>query len=203
MATNKLSRNDLDIIVDWIEPNSRVLDMGCGDGSLLRLLNEEKQTTGYGIELNPASIPKCIENGVNVIQTNLDKGLKHFDSDSFDYVVLSLTLQAMRRPDRLINEMMRIGKQGIVTFPNFGHWSARFQIGLLGKMPVSRNLPNRWYDTPNIHLCTLRDFEALCKQQNIKILESRAVNHAHKTSLGLKLFPNLLGEIALYRFSKH
>lgn len=202
MATNKLSRNDLDIIIDWIEPNSRVLDLGCGDGSLLRQLKEEKQTTGYGIELNPKSIPKCIANGVNVIQTNLDKGLAHFDSNSFDYVVLSLTLQAMRRPDKLINEMLRIGKQGIVTFPNFGHWAARFQIGLLGKMPVNKNLPNRWYDTPNIHLCTLRDFEALCKQQNIKILESRAVNHAHKTSLGLKLLPNLLGEIALYRFSK-
>lgn len=202
MATNKLSRNDLDIIIDWIKPNSRVLDLGCGDGSLLKLLQEEKQTTGYGIELNPESIPKCIENGVNVIQTNLDKGLTHFDSNSFDYVILSLTLQAVHKPDKLINEMLRIGKQGIVTFPNFGHWNARFQIGVLGKMPVSKCLPNRWYNTPNIHLCTLQDFEALCKQQDIKILQSRAVNHAHKTSLGLKLFPNLLGEIALYRFSK-
>ena len=202
MKTNTLSRNDLDIIIDWIEPNSRVLDLGCGDGTLLRHLKEDKQTTGYGIELNPESIPKCIENGVNVIQTNLDKGLTHFDSNSFDYVVLSLTLQAIRNPDKLLNEMLRIGKQGIVTFPNFGHWNARFQIGILGRMPVSRCLPNRWYDTPNIHLCTLRDFESLCKQQNIKVLESRAVNHAHKTSLGLKLFPNLLGEIALYRFSK-
>ena len=113
-----------------------------------------------------------------------------------------LTLQAMRYPNRLLPEMLRVGTHGIVTFPNFGHWLARFQIGVLGKMPLSRTLPNQWYDTPNIHLCTLRDFEALCHDLHIEIAERRAVDHAHKTSLGLRLFPNLLGEIALYRFTK-
>ena len=195
-------RPDYAIIAEWIRPGSRVLDLGCGDGTLLTYLSVEKGVTGYGMELEDAYIPVCIEKGINVIQSDLNEGLAEFDDDSFDFVVLSLTLQAMRYPNRLLTEMLRVGTEGIVTFPNFGHWQTRFQLGFLGKMPVSEALPNQWYDTPNIHLCTLQDFEALCKDLKIKVLERRAVDHAHKTSLGLRLLPNLLGEIALYRFTK-
>jgi len=197
-----ISRYDWQIISDWINPNSRVMDLGCGNGALLKHLQETKNVTGYGVELNPNMIPQCINNGINVIQTNLDKGLNHFDSDAFDYVVLSLTLQAMRNPKALLEEMLRVGKQGIVTFPNFAHWRNRWQIGVTGKMPVSDELPHKWYNTPNIHLCTLHDFHSLCKQLGFKMESSIAVQRNGKQSLGLKLMPNLFGEIALCRFSK-
>lgn len=195
-------RPDYAIIADWIRAGSRVLDLGCGDGTLLAYLAREKNVTGYGLEIDDKFIPLCIRRGVNVIQTDLDEGLSEFDADSFDHVVLSLTLQSVKYPDRLLREMLRVGREGIVTFPNFGHWSCRFQLGLRGRMPVSRTLPNEWFNTPNIHLCTLKDFENLCRKQNIDILEFHAVDHAHKTSMGLKLLPNLLGEIALYRFRR-
>jgi methionine biosynthesis protein MetW len=195
-------RPDLAIIADWIPSGSRVLDLGCGDGALLSHLARNKNVTGYGTELADESIPKCIRSGVNVIQLDLDEGLSEFDDDSFDFVVLSLTLQATHYPERLLEEMMRVGTQGIVTFPNFGHWMARFQLAFLGRMPYTRALPSDWYDTPNIHLCTLKDFEALCHKLNFRILERRATDHSHKTSLGLRLLPNLLGEVALYRFRR-
>lgn len=201
MSSVEPIRPDFAIIADWITPESRVLDLGCGDGYLLRYLSRVKRVTGYGLEIDPDHIPECIRAGINVIQMDLDRGLAEFDDDSFDYVVLSLTLQAIRYPDRLLGEMLRVGRQGIVTFPNFGHWQARAQL-LRGRMPVTRTLPNRWFDTPNIHLCTLRDFEALCADLDIHVLEHHAVDHAHKTSLGLRMLPNLLGEIALYRFRR-
>jgi len=202
MNQSSLTRYDHQIISQWVEPNSRVLDLGCGDGSLLAYLNTHKNTSGYGLELNPSMIPKCIEKGINVLQSNLDKGLSHFDSDSFDYVILSLTLQAMRHPDKIITEMMRVGKQGIVTFPNFGYWKNRLQIGLFGHMPVSDFLPSQWYDTPNIHMCTFRDFEHLCQQLGLHIESRIAANKQTQQSAGLSLLPNLLGEIALYKFKK-
>ena len=199
---DKTIRPDFAIIASWIKPESRVLDLGCGDGTLLSHLAEQKQVKGYGLEIDDAKIPACISNGINVIQTNLDKGLAEFEDHSFNYVILSLTLQAMRTPAHLIKDMLRVGTVGIVTFPNFGHWQTRWQLGIKGRMPVSKTLPHRWHNTPNIHLCTTRDFDRHCRDENIDILEKRAVNHAHQSSLGLKLFPNLLGEIALYRFSK-
>jgi len=202
VGTTTLSRNDLQLISGWIQPNSKVIDLGCGNGRLLRYLRDKKQISGYGVELNPDRVAECIENGVNVIQTNLDKGLGHFDSDSFDYVVLSLTLQAMRDPRALLEEMLRVGKQGIVTFPNFAHWRNRLQIGLAGTMPISSELPHTWYNTPNIHLCTLHDFHTLCDELGFKIESSIAVNRHGRSGLGLKLFPNFFGEIALCRFSK-
>ncbi|MHB1950037.1 MAG: methionine biosynthesis protein MetW [Acidiferrobacteraceae bacterium] len=201
MSANGL-RPDLSILAEWIRPGSRVLDLGCGDGTLLAYLARAKNVTGYGLEIDPASIVPAIRAGINVIQTDLDAGLSGFDPASFDYVVLSLTLQSVRYPDRLLQEMLRVGREGLVTFPNFGHWQTRLQLTLFGKMPVSRALPNQWYDTPNIHLCTLRDFEALCDQLNIEVLERRVVDHAHKSGIGLSMFPNLLGEIALYRFRR-
>lgn len=195
-------RPDFTIIADWIRPGGRVLDLGCGDGTLLSYLARKKQVTGYGLEIDDRYIPACIRAGINIVQTDLDQGLSEFDDDSFDFVVLSLTLQAIRFPNRLLMEMLRVGTEGIVTFPNFGHWRARFQLGFLGRMPVTRTLPSEWYNTPNIHLCTLKDFEALCRELKIHILEKHAVDHAHESSPGLRLFPNLLGEIALYRFQK-
>ncbi|MEM7360134.1 MAG: methionine biosynthesis protein MetW [Pseudomonadota bacterium] len=197
-----LSRYDLQVISDWIEPDSRVMDLGCGNGRLLQHLQQTKNATGYGLELNPEMIAQCIDNGVNVIQTNLDKGLSYFDSNSFDYVILSLTLQAMRNPKTLLEEMLRVGQQGIVTFPNFAYWRNRLQVALSGKMPVSDELPYKWYDTPNIHLCTIRDFAKLCDQLGFTIDDSVAVHSTGQRHPGLRLMPNLFGEIALCRFSK-
>lgn len=196
-------RPDLEIICKWIKPNARILDLGCGDGTLLTHLKQTRNVTGYGLEIDETNILHCIANGINVIQTNLDEGIiEFFDENSFDYVVMTQTLQAIQYPEKLLDEMLRIGKEGIVTFPNMAYWKNRLQLGLGGRMPVTRTLPNEWFDTPNIHLCTIHDFENLCRVRGIKILQRTAVDHAHRRSLGIKLFPNLLGEIALYRFCK-
>jgi len=190
-----LSRYDHQIISQWVEPGSRVIDLGCGDGSLLKHLQIGKNVSGYGVELDPAMMDQCIDNDINVIQG-------HFDSDAFDTVILSLTLQSMRKPRKLLEEMMRVGRQGIVTFPNFAHWRNRWQIAVGGRMPVSDELPYKWYNTPNIHLCTLNDFHNLCDQLGFQIESSIAVRADGKQTLGLKTLPNLFGEIALCRFSK-
>ncbi|OGT22396.1 MAG: methionine biosynthesis protein MetW [Gammaproteobacteria bacterium RBG_16_57_12] len=195
-------RPELETICSWIQPGSRVLDLGCGDGTLLKHLRESRQVNGYGLEIDSANIERCFEAGINVIQTDLDVGLSDFDEESFDYVVMTQTLQAVHYPDRLIEEMMRIGREGIVTFPNFGHLSIRLQLIFGGTMPVSRTLPNEWYNTPNIHLCTLKDFENLCLEKGIKILQRTVVDPTHRTTLGARYFPNLLGEIAIYRFCR-
>ena len=197
-----MARYDWQIISDWIEPDTRVMDLGCGNGELLKHLQTSKNVSGYGVELNPDMIPQCIDNGINVIQTNLNEGLKHFDSGAFDYVVLSLTLQAMKDPKSLLEERLRVGKQGIVTFPNFAHWRNRLQIASSGTMPVSKELPHTWYNTPNIRLFTIKDFHALCDQLGFKMESSIAVQSNGKQTLGLKLMPNIFGEIALCRFSK-
>lgn len=202
VQSSPLSRYDYQIISDWIEPNSAVMDLGCGNGRLLRYLQQNKNVSGYGLELNAEMIAQCIDNGINVIQSNLDQGLGHFDSNAFDTVVLSLTLQAMRYPEQLLKEMMRVGRQGIVTFPNFAYWRNRWHIAFGGQMPISDELPHKWYDTPNIHLCTLHDFHALCDELGFVIESSIAVNRDGKDSLGLKLMPNVFGEIALCRFRK-
>ncbi len=196
-------RADQEIICDWIQPNSRILDLGCGDGTLLRHMMDCHNVSGYGLELDDSNVLTCLENGIDVIQSDLDQGLnQYFDDDSFDYVIMSLTLQAMNFPDRMLDEMLRVGKQGIITFPNFGHWRNRFQLALGGKMPVTKALPNYWYNTPNIHLCTVNDFETLCEQKGIRILERSVVDKEHREPALLKLAPNLLGEIALYRFER-
>lgn len=196
-------RPDLEIISEWIRPGSRVLDLGCGDGTLLAYLSDTAGVTGYGLEIDDANIVRCIEKGVKVIQTDLDAGITaFFDEDSFDYVVMTQTLQAMRHPEALLDEMLRVGREGIVTFPNMGHWRCRLHFALGGRMPVTRSLPNEWYDTPNIHLCTLDDFEALCREEHIHVLERAVVDHAHRVNWSMRLWPNLLGELALYRFSR-
>jgi methionine biosynthesis protein MetW len=195
-------RVDLNLISEWIEPGSRVLDLGCGDGTLLAHLQTHKDVTGYGIEIDSAHVIECVDKGVNVIQTDLDAGLSEFDADSFDYVVITQSLQAMHFPARLIDEMLRVGRQGIVSFPNMGHWRCRMQFALGGRMPVTRALGHNWYDTPNIHLCTLLDFETLCAEKHIHILQRAAVDYSHRSNALIDLAPNLLAEIALYRFQK-
>ncbi len=194
-------RTDLALLTEWIEAGSHILDLGCGDGTLLVHLRENSQVTGYGLEIDDANITQCIKAGINVIQTDLDEGLSDFEADAFDYVVMTQTLQAIRHPDKLLQEMLRIGAEVIVTFPNFGHWQARWSL-MMGHMPLSRALPHLWYDTPNIHLCSLNDFEDLCDGLNIEILQRAVVDTTHKTSLLMRLSPNLMGEIALYRLKK-
>ncbi|MEW5754936.1 MAG: methionine biosynthesis protein MetW [Pseudomonadota bacterium] len=195
-------RSELELISSWIKPGSRVLDLGCGDGTLLKHLQDSRNVTGYGLEIDSANIQKCIEAGINVIQTDLDAGLSDFDEDSFDYVVMTQTLQAVHFPDRVLDEMLRIGREGIVTFPNFGHWRSRLQLLWDGRMPVSKALPNQWFNTPNIHLCTLRDFEELCEDKGIRIIERIVLDTSHHSNVWMNLMPNLFGELALYRFRK-
>jgi methionine biosynthesis protein MetW len=189
------------LIAEWITQGSRVLDLGCGDGALLAVLQDQNGVTGYGIEIDPDNIVTCIKRGVNVIHSDLDAGLSEFDADSFDFVIMTQTLQAMRFPHELLDEILRIGRQGIVTFPNMGHWKCRAQI-LLGRMPVTRHLPNTWYDTPNIHMCTIDDFEDLCGAKRLEILERAIVDSQHRAMSRMRLLPNLLAEIAIYRVKR-
>lgn len=194
----KLTRRaDFEAIARWVRPGAHVLDLGCGDGSLLRYLKETRGTTGYGIEIDDAKVLACVKNRVNVLQADLESGLSGFESDQFDYVILSLTLQAVRHTERIVREMLRVGREGIVTFPNFGYWRHRMQV-FMGRMPVSRELPYQWYDTPNIHLFTLRDFEDFCGGHGIRILERRVLEDGRE----VRLLPNLLGALAVYRFDE-
>ena len=198
-------RADLAIIAEWIKDGSKVLDLGCGDGTLLAYLRQQRSVLGYGLEISPFNIEDCVDRGINVIQADLNNGLKaYFSDNSFDSVIMSQTLQATEQPDLLIEEMLRVGNEGIVTFPNMAHWRARFQLGFKGIMPVTKNLPNQWFNTPNVHLCTLNDFEKLCEKHDIEILQRAVVDHSHRKGNWLmKLFPNLLGEIAIYRFRRY
>lgn len=195
-------RSDHAIIADWVETDSRVLDLGCGDGMLMEHLDKTRNATGYGVEIDESMISECIGRGLNVIQSDLDEGLADFQDNAFDYVILSMTLQAVTYPDRLLLEMLRVGKQGIVTFPNFAHWSPRLQLMFQGRMPVSSSIPFQWYDTPNIHLCTIHDFENLCDENGVDVLERRTSVSTRKAGVMSNVLPNLFGEIALYRFTK-
>ena len=161
MTGSGVQRSDFAAIANWIKPEARVLDLGCADGSLLRYLAEQRASIGYGVEIDDERVIACIKNGVNVIQGDIERRLEEFADASFDYVVLSQTLQAVRSSERVVREMLRVGREGIVTFPNFGHWRNRLHV-LRGHMPVSENIPFEWYDTPNIHLCTITDFEQFC-----------------------------------------
>ena len=188
------ARPDLVAIARWIEPRARVLDLGCGDGALLRYLWRAKEAPGYGVEIDAAHVIECVRNDVNVLQMNLEDGLATFGDRSFDCVILSETLQAIHHTEQLMREMLRVGREAIVSFPNFGHWQARLQV-TLGRMPVSQELPYQWYDTPNVHLCTLEDFEDFCRRLGFRVLE-RVVLHKGR---GVSLMPNLLGSLVVYR----
>jgi len=191
------ARPDFAAIAAWIPEGASVLDLGCGDGSLLRYLKETRKVRGYGVEISDENVVACIRNGVNVIQGNLESGLSGFKSGDFDFVLLSQTLQATRHTEPLVQEMLRVGREGIVSFPNFGYWKARLGI-LRGNMPVSEELPYQWYDTPNVHLCTLHDFEEFCSGHDVQILERRVMTGG----VEVNLLPNLLGSIAVYRFKR-
>ncbi len=184
-------------IAQWVTPGAKVLDLGCGDGSLLKYLREARQARGYGIEIADGNIAASIRNGVNVIQMDLESGLSGFEAQSFDFVILSQTLQAMKNIEQLVSEMLRVGQHVIVTLPNFSYWRHRLQI-LSGNMPVSEDLPYQWFDTPNIHLCTFDDFEAFCRERGVTILERRVMHNDRVVSL----LPNLLGSLAVYRLNR-
>ena len=198
-----MNRKDFTIISDWIEKESTVLDLGCGDSTLLNYLVLSKNITGYGLEKDIVEVQQSITKNINVIQADFNIGLdKYFDENFFDYAIMTQALQENKNPDRIILEMLNVAREGIVTFPNMGFWKNRFQLGFLGRMPISRSLPNNWFDTPNIHLCTFDDFERLCKNLNIKIIEKKVLDNSYSTNFLLKLLPNFFGEIALYRFEK-
>ncbi|MEX0618256.1 MAG: methionine biosynthesis protein MetW [Pseudohongiellaceae bacterium] len=195
-------RPDLEIIQEWIKADSRVLDLGCGDGSLLDYLKKSRNIVDIGLEIDSDNIEKCLARGVNVIEQNLNEGLTNFQSESFDTVVLTQTLQAVRFPDILVEEMLRIGRNCIVTFPNFGNWKSRLYLSARGRMPVSRFMPYQWYNTPNIHFCTVKDFDNLCHERSIEILCRTVVNSRHQGNWYMKAWPNLLGEIAIYHITR-
>ncbi|NLC08769.1 MAG: methionine biosynthesis protein MetW [Gammaproteobacteria bacterium] len=196
-------RADLEIIQQWIPENSHVLDLGCGDGELLAWLKEHKNVSGYGLEIDADKINTCIEKGVNVIEQDLDKGLSNFANNSFDVVVMTQALQVVHYPDKILQEMLRVGRTCIITFPNFGHWRCRWYLATKGRMPVSDFMPYTWYNTPNIHFCTFKDFEALCHEMQMQVLDRLAVDGLHRNNLGSRLWPNMLGEIGIYRVARN
>jgi len=195
-------RADLKIIQQWIEPDMRVLDLGCGDGSFLAHLKSEKNIFDCGLEIDPGNINLCLQAGVNVIEQDMNKSLSNFRSDSFDTVLLAQTLQTVERPDILVEEMLRIGKKCIITFPNFAYWRHRLKLLTMGNMPQSSSLPYEWYNTPNIHHCTIKDFDTLCEQRNITILHRTVVDFNHRSSFLMNLNPNLFGINAIYHFTR-
>ncbi len=195
-------RIDLDILQQWIPMDGRVLDLGCGDGTLMKSLADNRQASGYGLEIDADQITACIGRGVNVIETDLNEGLGNFLNDSFDTVIMTYSLQVMRRPDQLIDEMLRVGKECIVTFPNFGNIRTRSYLMLRGRMPVTKQLSHQWYDTPNIHFCTVHDFDALCETKNIRILHREVVTERFPDKQLKGLWPNLFGETAIYHLAK-
>lgn len=195
-------RADLAVIADLVNENARILDLGCGEGDLLAHLKMHKQVIGYGLDVDAENIRICLDKGVNVIEQDLDAGLSNFADASFDMVVMTDTLQSVRAPDKLLREMLRIGEECIITFPNFGHWQCRAQLFFRGRMPVAKHIPHAWFNTPNIHLCTFRDFETLCRDINLKIIERRVVDHRNIERPWGALLPNLLGPMAFYRLGR-
>lgn len=199
-AAQTANRLDFLQIADMVEPGSRVLDVGCSDGALLKLLIDKRGVDGRGVELSQRNVNECVANGLSVVQGDADTDLTIYPDGAFDYVILSQTIQATQKPKHVLEQMLRIGKHAIVSIPNFGHWRVRLYLVLRGRMPVTKNLPYAWYDTPNIHFCTIKDFFALCDAVNAKVEAKIAVNaQGRKVNLGNNItFANLFAEQALF-----
>jgi methionine biosynthesis protein MetW len=198
------SRVDLLLIAEMVNPGARVLDIGCGDGTLLRLLAEKRGVDGRGIELSQAGVNSCVAQGLSVIQGDADTDLVHYPDLAFDFAILSQTLQATYSPRHVLEQLLRIGKRAVVSFPNFGHWRVRAQLLFGGQMPQTDNLPDRWYDTPNIHLCTINDFLGLCKDVGARVDRAVALNaYGRKLGVSMPAFAqNLFGEQAVFLLSR-
>ena len=195
-------RLDLAHIQRWIKPRSKVLDLGCGNGEFLQMLQESHHIDGLGLEIDPIDITQALSRGLNIVEQNLDKGLANFPDQSFDTVVMAHAIQAVHYPDKVLDEMLRIGRQCIVTFPNFGHWRCRLSLGARGQMPVSKSMPFSWYDTPNIHFCTVADFEQLCHDKDIEILARKMVGNTKRKPLLAAFWPNLFATTAIYHITR-
>lgn len=192
----------LSVIEKWVEVRSKVLDLGCGNGNILSELQKTKDVIGLGVEIEEKNIEECLLQNINVIEQNIDDGLINFSNDSFDVVILSQTIQVLKNPNSALEEITRIGKTCIVTIPNFGHWRSRLSLLLNGRMPVTSPLPESWHATPNIHLCTLKDFEMLCSELLITIEERVTVNSNNENKWYLNIWPNLFSASAIYKISK-
>ena len=197
-------KNEFNVIADLIEKDKKVLDVGCADGILMKFLKDNKNTNIRGLEISKEKVQECIAKGLTVIEGNAEKDLKQFPDKSFDYVILSQTLQAFLNPEKVINELLRIGKQAIVTIPNFGYWKIRLHLLLKGTMPVTKTLPDEWYNTPNIHLCTIKDFVFFSKDKNFKLSKSIALKNNHPSlisnfNLNIKNLSSNLGIFLIER----
>jgi len=202
-SNSQSTRVDLLLLADMVEPDSRVLDIGCGDGTLLRILAETRNVDARGIEILQSNVNQCVARGLSVVQGDADTDLINYPDNAFDYAILSQTIQATRRPRDVLEQLLRIGQRAIVSFPNFGHWRIRSQIMFRGRMPVTQNLSYAWYDTPNIHFCTIKDFAVMCEELDAKVETSVALN-AQGQRLGLKIpnfMQNLLGQQAIFLLS--
>lgn len=195
MAGDK--RTDFEVISRWIAPNAHVLDLGCGDGSLLAKLTLDKNVTGYGVELSDANVHACAQKGLHVLQQDLEGGLTFFEDNSFDVAILSLTLQAVHKTEAMLREITRVGKNAIVSVPNFGYWPHRLSV-FKGRMPVSKTLPYQWYNTPNVRVLTMTDFEQLATDLNCTILDKIAITDEQEISF----LPNLRGSLAVFRLAR-
>ncbi len=196
--THNNERADFDVIAGWVQPGERVLDLGCGDGSLLGRLIGERGARGYGVELEDAAVLAAVTKGINVIQGNIEQGLAGFDDGTFDHVVLSRTLQTVRHTENLLREMLRVGREAVVSFPNFAYWKNRMAV-MSGRMPVSEDLPYEWFDTPNLRFFTILDFEALCEKMGLAIRERQVLDDAGQLVAEEQ---NFLGSLAVYRLGR-
>ena len=197
-------KNEFKVIADLIEKDKKVLDVGCADGTLMKFLKDNKNINIRGLEISKDGVQKCIAKGLTVIEGNAEKDLRQFPDKSFDYVVLSQTLQAFLNPELVINELLRVGKKAIVTIPNFGYWKIRLHLLTKGTMPITKTLPDEWYSTPNLHMCTIKDFVYFVKSRNFKIFKSLALNNdnvslINDTNLGLK---NLFADLGIFLIEK-
>ncbi len=197
-------KKEFQIISELIQKNKRVLDVGCGDGTLMKYLKDNKNIDTRGLEISKNNVQLCISKGLSVIEGNAEKDLKQFPNSSFDYVILSQTLQAFYNPEKVINDLLRVANKAIVTIPNFGYWKVRIHLLFKGTMPVTKHLPNEWYNTPNLHMCTIKDFVNFCKKKNISLFESLALHNRKVTKISNNNlnFKNLLSELGIFLIEK-